>query len=109
LDIHFHLKSKILKVGDKKPNNKAVFTVGSWSCGTNAATPGRQYRPSYTAIVLHISEGLIRLILLQDTYLFQIGTLWKSFGTNLMYDLSSLVRDRKNKDNLYFVLCCQVL
>jgi len=78
-------------------DNKAVFTVGSWSFGRNAATPGRQYRPSYTAIVLHISEGLICLILLQDTYRFQIGTLWKSFVTNLMYDLISLIRDRKKQ------------
>jgi hypothetical protein len=64
------LKSKILKVGDKKSKNKAVFTVGSWSCGTNAASPWRQYRPSYTPIVLYIAEEFVRLILLKDTYHF---------------------------------------
>jgi hypothetical protein len=97
-----HLKSKILKVDDKKSKKKDVFTVGSWSCGTNSATTGRQYRPLYTVILLYVSEGFIRLILLKDSYRFQVGTLSKSFVTKLVYDLSSLVRNGKNKYHLNF-------
>jgi hypothetical protein len=66
----------VLNVGTKNSNNMTVFTVGSWSCGTSAARPGREY---CHVLLSYISVEIICVYCIDTLPFYQDGILRDGF------------------------------
>jgi len=83
----------VIIVNTKNSKIMAVPTEESWSCGSGTARSGETVL-SYTAIVRTFLWNSFMFTVLKHPHCLQIKFDRRSFVTNVVYDLSSLPRDR---------------
>jgi hypothetical protein len=98
----------VLNTDTTNSEDVAVFTAGSWfGVGSGARTLAPV--PSYAVLLLHSTFLWNSFMRTADIFPLFPSWNWRVFGTNVVYHVNSLPRERRSTDTANFVLCCVVL